>query len=318
MRAFSLPASGDLGEPLLADLNGDRVADRLYVGDTLGKLWRIDLEGSDPSNWAPPSELVSGVSISPLFVATDPNGTPQAITAPPTSAFNADGEHMVFFGTGSFYRVDDNIVPDDPQVDSFYGIIDRGVPITGRDELVEQAILTEQMTDAGRVRGVTDNEMGPDDSGWFLDLAWSDANGGPGPQGERVVTGALVRDDRVIFTTLIPSTDPCAYGGDSWLMELNAFHGGRLGYSVFDLDDDGDFESDDSITVTLSDGSEVEIAPSAGAPDIGIMQPPAVIAGVGDDDADEVKVVSGSSGALIRINERGGINIGRQSWRQQR
>jgi type IV pilus assembly protein PilY1 len=225
---------------------------------------------------------------------------------------------MVFFGTGSFYRVDDNIVPDDPQVDSFYGIIDRGEPITGRDDLVEQAILTEQMTDTGRVRGVTDNAMEPDDSGWFLDLVWSSANGGPGPQGERVVTGALVRDDRVIFTTLIPSTDPCSYGGDSWLMELNAFHGGRLNYSVFDLDDDGDFESDDSITVTLSDGSEIEIAPSAVAPDIGIMQPPAIIAGVGDDNADEVKVVSGSSGALIRINERGGINIGRQSWRQQR
>jgi type IV pilus assembly protein PilY1 len=314
--SISLPDSGDLGAPLLADLDGDRVADRLYVGDTLGQLWRIDLSGGNPAAWAPPTDLVSGGNPLPLFVATDPNGDPQAITAPPVSAFDDQGEHMVFFGTGSFYRVDDNVVPDDPQVDSFYGIIDRDVPITGRSELVEQEILTE-VTDGQRVRGVTANPIEPEDSGWFLDLEWKDTYGGPGPRGERVVTNALVRGDRVIFTTLIPNTDPCAYGGDSWLMELNAFYGGRLNYSVFDLDDDGDFDHDDWIEVTLPDGTEIEIPPSAVAPDIGIMQPPAVISGIGDDQ-DEIKVVSGSSGALIRISERGGINIGRQSWRQQR
>ena len=42
-----------------------------------------------------------------------------------------------------------------------------------------------------------------------------------------------------------------------------------------------------------------------------------VITGIGDEQ-DEVKVVSGSSGALMRISERGGVNVGRQSWRQQR
>jgi type IV pilus assembly protein PilY1 len=288
----------------------------VYVGDTQGNLWRIDLASSDPNDWAPPDDLVSGGNPIPLFVATDANGDPQAITAPPTSAFNDKGEHMVFFGTGSFYRVDDNVVPDDPQVDSFYGIIDRDVPISGRDELVEQEILTEQ-TDGERVRGVTANPIEPENSGWFLDLLWKNTYGGPGALGERVVTGALVRGDRVIFTTLIPNTDPCAYGGDSWLMELNAFYGGRLDYAVFDLDDDADFDHDDWITVELPDGSEIEIPPSAVAPDIGIMQPPAVISGIGDDQ-DEIKVVSGSSGQLMRISERGGINIGRQSWRQQR
>ena len=112
MQTISLPGSGDLGAPLLADLNGDRVADRLYVGDTEGNLWRIDLDGANPGNWGAPDSLLSGGNPVPLFVARDPSGTRQPITAPPVSAFNDQGEHAVFFGTGSFYQVDDNVVPD--------------------------------------------------------------------------------------------------------------------------------------------------------------------------------------------------------------
>ncbi|HEX9877849.1 MAG TPA: PilC/PilY family type IV pilus protein [Gammaproteobacteria bacterium] len=317
IRTFTLPNSGDLGAPLLADLNGDRVADRIYVGDTAGNMWRFDLEGSNPSQWQPPAGLRSGNTPLPLFVARDPSGVPQAITAPPTSAFNNDGEHALFFGTGSFYRVDDNVVPPNPQVDTFYGLIDRGVPITGRSELLEQEILTEQIAGSMRVRGVTDNEMEPGHSGWYVDLVWKNVYGGPGPRGERVVSRAVVRGDRVIVTTLIPDPDPCSPGGESWLMELNAFSGGRLNYAVYDITEDGEFDEDDWITVTLPGGEEVLIPPSAVAPEIGIMDTPAVISGVGPDE-NEIKVVSGSSGQLIRISERGGIGIGRQSWRQLR
>ena len=129
------------------------------------------------------------------------------------------------------------------------------------------------------------------------------------------MSAALIRGERVIFSTLIPNTDPCSYGGESWLMELNTFTGGRLDYPVFDTSDDGNYDSDDDITVTLPDGSVITIPPSAVNPDIGIMQTPTVISGVGDDQ-NEIKVVSGSSGELLRINERGNVNLGRQSWRE--
>ena len=52
-----------------------------------------------------------------------------------------------------------------------------------------------------------------------------------------------------IFTTLIPSTDPCDFGGDSWLMELDAISGGRLSYSVFDLDENKLFDEGDYVNV---------------------------------------------------------------------
>lgn len=317
IRTITVDNSGDLGPPLVVDLNNDRVADRIYTGDTDGNLWRFDLTDSNPSNWQPPAALRSGSTPLPLFVARDASGTRRPITAPLTSAFGENGLHTVFFGTGAFYRVDDNVVPVNPDVDAFYGIIDRGVQISGRSELLEQSILVETASNGRRLRAVTDNQMNSSQSGWFLDLMWTPTYGGPGAKGERVVSRALVRGDRVIFATLIPSEDPCAFGGDSWLMELNTFSGGRLDYALFDLNTDGQFDDDDWIDVTLPDGTVERMPPSAIAPDVNIIKTPAVITGIGPND-DEVKIVSGSGGDLMRIMERGSTALGRLSWRQMR
>lgn len=317
IKTITVDNSGDLGQPLVVDLNNDRVADRIYVGDTNGNLWRFDLVGSNTSNWQPPAALRSGSAPLPLFVARDASGTRRPITAPLASAFGKNGLHTVFFGSGAFYRVDDNVVPNNPDVDAFYGIIDRGVQITGRAELLEQSILAEVASNGKRVRGVTDYQLGSSQAGWFLDLKWDATYGGPGAMGERVVSKAVVRGDRVIFATLIPNTDPCEFGGDSWLMELNTFSGGRLDYALFDLNEDGLFDDDDWIDVTLPDNSVIRIPPSAIAPDVNIIKTPAVITGIGPNN-DEVKVVSGSGGQLIRISERGSTDVGRLSWRQLR
>jgi type IV pilus assembly protein PilY1 len=327
IRTIVVPDSGDLGAPLVVDLNGDRVADRIYVGDTDGNLWRFDLVGSDPSAWTAPAGLLSGSDPVPLFVAEDAEGNRQAITAPLTSAFNENGAHMVFFGTGSFYRINDNVVPNDPNVDTFYGVVDRGLPIADRANMVEQEILGEADTGELRARAVSDHEMETSHDGWYLDLVYKSAFGGPGPAGERVVARAIVRGDRVIFASLTPNVDPCDYGGSSWIMELNTFSGGRLNYTVFDVNADGDFDSDDYIALTDEDGEELLddegnpiLVPVSGIdPDIGITQTPAVV-GINEGDlaGDEIKVVSGSSGELIRIAERGGVGIGRQSWRELR
>jgi type IV pilus assembly protein PilY1 len=317
IQTFTTPNSGDLGAPLVVDIDGDRVADRVYAGDTQGNLWRFDLVGSNTSNWEAPASLLSGGNAVPLFVARDSNGLRQAITAPLASAFNEDGLHTIFFGTGSFYRTNDNVVPTNPDVDTFYAVIDRGVSFSGRTTLLEQSILAEVTAHGFGVRAVTANVLDYSHDGWYLDLQWKSAFGGPGPIGERVVSRATVRGDRVIFATVIPDRDPCSFGGDSWIMELNSFNGGRLDYAVFDLDADGEFNDDDWITVIDENGDEIRVPASGIDPDIGIVKTPAVITGVGDNN-DEVKVLSGSSGELIRISERGGIDVGRQSWRQLR
>ena len=318
IKTITVNNSGDLGPPLVVDLNNDRVADRIYTGDTDGNLWRFDLVGNNTSNWQAPVNLRSGSNPIPLFVARDGNGTRRPITAPLTSAFGENGLHTVFFGTGAFYRVDDNVVPLSPDIDGFYSIFDEGYPITGgRSDLLEQSILIETTNNGRRVRAVTDNPINTTHKGWFMDLKWDAFYGGPGPKGERVVSRALIRGDRAIFATLIPSEDPCAFGGDSWLMEVDAFSGGRLDYAVFDVNTDGQYDDSDWIDVPLPDGTTIRVPPSAIAPDVNIIKTPAVITGVGPND-DEVKIVSGSGGQLTRISERGSTALGRLSWRQMR
>ncbi len=316
---IDIPGSGELGSPLVVDLDRDRVADRLYVGDSEGNLWRFDLVGNNTSDWRPPPALRSGTDPLPMFIALDEEGDEQPITGQLTSTFNLNGEHMVFFGTGSFIRIDDNVVDSDPadrEIQSFYGLVDRGLPITGRGQLQEQQIITEQTVNGNRVRGVSDNEVSLAQRGWYLDLLWAASEGGPGPRGERVVSRPLIRGDRVIFSTLIPSDDPCDFGGDSYIMELNAFSGARLLYPVFDLDGDGLFDEDDFIEVTI-DGVVVRIPASGIAPGVGIIRTPAVISGIGDG-GDEIKCVAGSSGELVCISEAAAFGPGRQSWQQLR
>lgn len=307
IKTFTLADSGELGTPLLADLDGDRVADRIYVGDTEGNIWRLDIEGDDKSEWGIPDSL----SDEPLFTA--PAG--QAITAPPTSAFNEQGDHMIFVGTGSFFRVGENVVPGDPTVESFYGLIDKGSHITQAD-LNEQSILERVSVSGNDVLVVSDNEMSLSDSGWYLNLVHSTANGGPGPEGERVTARALVRGDRVIFPTLIPSENPCAAGGRSRLVEVNAFSGARLDYPVFDLNNDGIFDENDYVEITV-DGETILVPPSMIDPGIGIIDTPAVVECVGEG-CDERKIVSGSSGQITTISEKGSASRGRKAWEQYR
>jgi type IV pilus assembly protein PilY1 len=309
IETFELPGSAELGSPLVVDLTGDRIADRVYVGDTDGNLWRIDLESGNSNAWGVPVTLKQGSTLLPLFSA--PDG--QSITAPLSSAFNNDGEHMVFFGTGSFYRVGQNVIELDPQIESFYGIIDRGNELQ-KGDLLEQEIIAEVVENSQRFRFVSDNPITNTYDGWYIDLLWKESLGGEGAKGERAVTRALVRGDRVIFATLIPSDDPCAAGGNSFLIEVDTSSGSRLAYSVFDTNGDGVFDDNDFIIVII-DGEEVSLPASGLAPEIGIINSPTVLTGVGES-SDETKVISGSSGQVITIQEAGSRSRGRQNWEQ--
>jgi len=298
-----------MASPVVADTTGDRIADRIYVGDNQGFLWRFDMSGNNTGNWEPPNGLRQGQTPRPLFRAIR-GGTPQAITSQPEVGRNPDGEIMVFFGTGSYYRNNDNVVGSNPPVESFYGLIDLGNPVSGLTALLKQEIIYETKEFGFDLRVVTNNTLANNDRGWYLDLLWNDSFGGPGPQGERVVSRAVLRSGRIIFSTLIPSPNPCEFGGDSWLMELNAFNGARLERSVFDLNEDGAFDEGDY--VTLPSG---EIVPVSGKKStVGIIKTPTIIS-AGER---EFKYTSGSTGAIERTIERGADGFGRQSWRQLR
>jgi type IV pilus assembly protein PilY1 len=302
-----------LFSPVPVDIDGNKTTDVIYAGDLQGNLWKFDVSATNSGSWKVAYKASAGGSPqpAPLFTALDAAGTPQAITMRPAVGLNPEGGVMVYFGTGKFFEVGDNIVPVNPPVNSFYGIRDEGAVVSGRGVLQAQTI-DEELYDVSfgsnvfDVRVVSDNAVEyVNQKGWYLDLV-SPVNGA---EGERVVVDPLLRNGRMIFSTLIPANDVCGFGGSGWLMEIDAVNGARFSYSVFDLDGDSLFDAQDY--VTLDDGTQV---PVSGQRFREIISQPVVV----DAGEREYKYISGSSGTIRSVDEKGDSSKGRQSWRQIR
>jgi type IV pilus assembly protein PilY1 len=218
-------------------------ANRVYAGDLHGNLWRFNL-GGIPSTWTDPANVTA------IFEAEDAGGNPQPITAAPVIALNPvdNNQVVVAFGTGSYFRTQDQDMPGAP-TQTLYGIFDTisGVSGTDRGDLLEQTITDLGAvvfgTETATVRRVSDNLLDPAmHDGWYLDLP---------VDGERVITEATFPSGpmqrRVRFSTLIPDDDPCGTGRRGFLMDIDLAGGGRTAYSVYDLNRDGSYDSDDMV-----------------------------------------------------------------------
>jgi type IV pilus assembly protein PilY1 len=311
--------SNGLSSVLPVDVDGDRIVDLIYAGDLLGNMWKFDVSSSTPSEWGsayldestPPKPL-------PLFQACKNNANScseanrQPITARPDVGANPKGGLIVYFGTGSYYKVGDNIVADgDTNSQSFYGIYDANTGtasdlVLNTDALKEQVVLIDDIYNSdrdGNVRVTSDYSVPADKQGWFLRLP---------KEGERQVSRAVLRKGRIIFTTVIPSFDPCVAGGSSYLMELDAISGSRLtAESPFDVNEDGEIDDDDYIEVIIDDETVI-VAVSGVESDVGIIKTPGIVEG----DGKEFKYASGSTGNLQVITESSSRVSGRLSWRQ--
>lgn len=218
---------------------------------------------------------------------------------------------MVLFGTGKYFEKSD--ATDISQVQSYYGVQDKGTTVASRDKLKAQKILVEftaaekGLSSNTRVTSNFPVDLSAKD-GWYLDFGSSKY------PGERIVSGSLIRNGRVIFSTLVPDTDPCSSGGTSWLMELDADTGARLTISPFDVNGDGIVDDNDLIGIdTDGDGKDDTLVAASGQESlVGITKTPGVIS----TGKDEKKYTSGSSGNIGVITESGGDSLGRQSWKQ--
>lgn len=302
-----------LSAPAVYDGNESRdigdSGDAIYAGDLLGNVWKF----INSSGWK--IAYKSGSTSVPLFSAKDGASKPQPITAPLEIGERPTGTSsgvMVYIGTGSYFTTDDRVNKD---VQSLYGIWDNGSTTT-RGELQDQAITHEFTAFGEQLRVVSNKTVDYSASGkqrgWYLDLISPVL----GKQGERVVSTPLLRHGRVIFTTLIPSTEACSFGGTSWLMEMTATTGGRLDYSVFDLEKDNLFNEKDFVTVTI-DGKSVKVPASGAQSKVGITKAPAVVSA----GSIEYKVASGTdtSGASKGVQvtkEKGTGGKPRTSWKQ--
>ncbi len=306
-------AGGDngLSHIVPVDTNGDRVTDAIYAGDLLGNLWKFEPSNTNNpgANWQ--VAFSQNGNPAPLFRAVDSAGAGQAITSRPTVGRHPDGGVMVYFGTGKFFEEGDNVVPNNPQINTFYGIRDTGNHVTGRNSLQEQTIIQEGTASdsiAFDYRVISQNNVDYSSRhGWYLDLE----SPSEGANGERVTGQAILRQGRVIFVSNTPSSDPCEFGGSSWLMELDAINGGRTDYAVFDVNNDGVIDENDIIAIFGPDGAEGHVT---GRRINDLVTTPTILQG---DEGTEFKFMSGASGNINVVEEISGISaLGRQSWEQ--
>lgn len=341
-----------LSAPIALDINGDRSVDTIYAGDLYGNLWKFDVSGN-VSSWNIPSN-------SPFFVACTtagagtscPTANRQPITSKPnvgkvgaTGSDQNDVGIMVYVGTGKFFETGDNLLPVAPalpQVQTFYGLWDKGSAITNRALLQEQTIDFDGFatTDSGSqtanpIRIVSKKPVcyaatstgctttSPLKSGWLINLLVRPDNTA---KGERSVSFPLVRRGLVVFSTVTPNPDPCGKGGGARLMEVDALRGGESESAPFDVNGDGVVGVLDY--VTLSDGTK-HFA-SGIDQGIGMTKQPAVVES--PTVSVDFKYSSGSSTSMGTVTDSGGVvgdeecepgdpdcpgSLGiRRSWRQ--
>ncbi len=288
---------------LIPDANRAVIA--AYAGDLQGKLWKFDFSGNTVASWG-----VAYTGPGPLFKAQNAAGQMQPITGTPDVALHPKGGYLVTFGTGRYLEAADNQVPASPEVQSFYGIWDNGSAFSGTNHRasLQQQTITNEVSQSGRSwRVVSQNPVDwTTQRGWYLDLV----SPGDVRKGERVTSSARITDDgRVVFTTYIPSSQPCKPEGDSWLMQLDLLSGARLAFSVFDVNNDAKFTAGDDVTTAAS-----AKAPASGlSKSPGMMDNPLGLKGVGSDSLSGSPVNGGNTSP---DRTRGGLTTGRQSWRQ--
>ena len=307
------------------DVNQDGIVDYIYGGDLFGNLWKFDVTANKASSWSIP--FTAKGKPAPLFTACSSAASPcpaanvQSITSRVTVGLGPQRiGYMINFGTGKYLEAAD---VNDLSTQTLYGIWDKNdgkTTVTDRSELLQQTILYEgtytlqdNSTPSQELRVTSDNDYStspPTKLGWYLDLT-SPVNGA---EGERLVNQPLLRNGRIIFTTVIPNSNSCSGGGDSWLMELNALNGSRLDESPFDLNGDSSFDSNEYVQVLI--GGKLVWVPVSGVKYNELLTTPAV-GTQSNTPSKETKYMSGSSGSITTIDENPGTNgSGRDSWRQ--
>jgi type IV pilus assembly protein PilY1 len=184
------------------------VATVVYAGNLSGEVRRFDISDASNTNWTSYR----------VFSAISESGDVQSIVAAPTIGYNNKlGRNMVYFGTGKYH---DAIDKEPGKIrHSFYAVPDMGSsgsPKTRADFHPKKLVTDYNATTPTRV---VENDSVDWEKyfGWYVDLDNDEKT-----RDERVTIKAVLIQDRILVTTLIPSQENCLAGGSSWLMELTA------------------------------------------------------------------------------------------------
>jgi type IV pilus assembly protein PilY1 len=200
-----------------ADL--DNTALRVYGGDTLGNVWRFDINNDTGA---------SGYDAQLLATLLRSDGTAQPVTSRPELASVA-GSPFVYVGTGRYLGITDLA---DSKTQSIYGIKDTLGSTSYGSPRLDTRFIRQTLTDSTCPSGSTicsptqavrlgsNNAVNPaTDAGWYVDLPASYERANTDPQ---LALGTLV------FTTNIVDPSACDVGGRSYINFFDYRTGGSV------------------------------------------------------------------------------------------
>lgn len=266
-----------LATPYVVDIDGNNTADVVYAGDLQGNMWKFDISSTSPASW--------GVSYK-LYAAGQP------ITETPTVSKNPTGDYMVYFGTGQYLTTTDTTSYTS---NNFYGIWDHFNGTVTQGDLVQQSVTNVTSLSGRTYRQVSQNEVNYASAtpkrGWYINLP---------AIGERSVNDPKIRAGRIIFTTIIPSTEACSYGGKSATMTLDYLTGGMPSIRTMDTNGDG--------TITESDLNV------GGLINNSISSDPTILGG---NSGVDYGITSNTDGSISEVTfKKSNVQSRRTSWRQ--
>ncbi len=340
-----------LSTPLPFSVRQDGITDWIYAGDLQGNLWKFDVSSATTSDWklafsGKPLFVATdsgGVIRQPITTA------PQVMAHPYGGAMVLFGTGKYLetsdtlspsFKTQSLYGIwDGDKARSSPVPRSSLRQQEVSATTKSRDATEIDKVTLVSTTVTNEFRDTSDYCIGntPGNAtksgidfktdvisiyaacgdnwtatatdpklGWYIDMPNSVTTG------ERIAYNPLLRNNRIVAPTLIPSATPCDVGGTSWQFELEALTGRRLAASPFDVNGDDKFDTDDLITFNNKPRPAGAIKPGQG----GIITTPTVIKAK-DDPKKEFKYSSSSKGAIIKTPESVDQGqAGRISWRE--
>jgi type IV pilus assembly protein PilY1 len=237
----------------ILDTDGDGLDDRLYVGDTAGQIWRVDLaKDVAPGEANPEGSTIVGklATLSSAAAVADQRRffePPAVVQVADTIYSNISGGEYDYVLIGSGNR--SNPLNTDVN-DRFYALRDKTIgtmPDTDADHIADPASYpngADGVIDNGDLIDVTSTVLDGSNSTHRAALGWYVDFDSGGSDGEKVLSAATAIAGAVFFTTYKPE------GGSSTdLCQANIGGGSAYNFSILstkasiDWDEDGTLEN---------------------------------------------------------------------------
>ncbi|MEX1237986.1 MAG: PilC/PilY family type IV pilus protein, partial [Pseudomonadales bacterium] len=240
--------------------------DYAYAGDSLGNFYRFDLTSSNYADWSV-TKIFEAVYDNAGVDELQPIYNRPLVIEHPTEE---DG-YIVIFASGSYITVSDRT---DDAIQTIFGIWDRlGPVLITRDNLIEQQYTNVIDPEFGNVRLLSSNDVPYSVAdgvlGWYNDLdavpagetqttLASDAEF----PGEKAIRNIQLRGGLTFVNSVIPRQETsCTSTAGGFALAFCPGTGGTncLGTSgIFDLNNDGLFNSEDQVSGSVVAGTRFE------------------------------------------------------------